>query len=117
MSALTAARLLAAGAAWRVTGMGAPGRALVSAVTGPRADERELAGILLTRAGDRSVPLIDDALAAGADPSELVTILASIGTSPARAALETAARSDRPDVAVAARAALQSLDEIRRLSD
>lgn len=118
MSALSAARLLAAGTAWRLTGLDATGRSLLSAATGPRPNDRELAGMLLTQAGDKSVPLIGDALSNGAaDPSELVTILASIGTPPARAALETAAHSTRPDVVAAAREALHTLDQIRRRSD
>lgn len=112
MGAASAARLLTVGSAWRVAGLGAAGRSLVSAVTGPEPDDRVLAGILLTRAGDRSVPLIADALAAGADPADLVDVLASIGTAAARSALLVAGRSPRPDVAVAARRALATLDEI-----
>ncbi len=110
---MSATKLLTAGSAWRVAGLGAAGRALVSAVTGPDPDDRVLAGILLTRAGDRSVPLIADALAAGANPRDLVDVLASIGTDSARAALVAATRSARPDVGPAARRALATLDQIR----
>jgi hypothetical protein len=117
MGALSAARLLAAGSVWRVTTVGAAGRALISAVSSPDPDDRALAGILLTRAGDRSVPLIGEALSAGADPSDLVNVLASIGTDAARATLENAAGSGRPDVATAAREALRSLEEQRRGSE
>jgi hypothetical protein len=100
---MSAAALLTAGSAWRVTGLAAAGRALV--------------GILLTRAGDRSVPLIRDALAAGADPADLVDILGSIGTEAAQAALGTAAGSSRADVAAAARRALHTLEQMRRKPD
>lgn len=117
MGAVSAAGLLTAGSAWRLTGLGAAGRALISAVTGPDPDDRTLAGILLTRAGDRSVPLIRDALAAGTDPADLVDILASIGTDAARAALETAAGSSRADVAAAGRRALHTLEQMRRKPD
>ena len=117
MGAVSAARLLTAGSAWRLTGLGVAGRALVAAATGPDPGDRTLAGILLTRAGDRSVPLIRDALTAGADPADLVDILASIGTDAARAALQTAASSSRPDLAAAARRALHTLDQIRRKPD
>ncbi len=117
MGALSAARLLTAGSAWRLTGLGATGRALVSAVTGSDPDDRALAGIMLTRAGDRSVPLIADAIAAGANPVDLMDVLASIGTDAARAALEAAARSTRPDVAATAQQALHTLDQLRRNPD
>jgi hypothetical protein len=49
VGAVSAAGLLTAGSAWRLTGLRAAGRALVSAVTGPDSDDRTLAGILLTR--------------------------------------------------------------------
>jgi len=114
---LSAARLLTAGSAWRLTGLAAAGRALLAAVTGPDPDDRVLAGILLTRAGGRSVPLISKALAVGTDPVDLADILASIGTDTARAALETAAGSPRRDVAAAAGNALHTLDQIRRRPD
>jgi hypothetical protein len=113
MSALTAARLLAVGSAWRLTGLDTAGRALVAAVTGSDPDGQVLAGILLTRAGDRSVPLIGDALDNAAAPGELANVLASIGTDAARTALETAAGSVHPDVAAAAGQALQTLDQLR----
>jgi len=117
MSALSGARLLTAGSAWRLTGLRATGRALVSAITGSDPDDRVLAGILLTRAGDRSVPLIADAIAAGANPADLIDVLASIGSDAARAALQATTRSTRPDVATAARQALHTLDQLRRNPD
>lgn len=113
VSAASAARWLAAGATWRLTGLNSAGRALVSAVSGPDPDGRALAGILLTRAGDRSVPLLQDALDSDADPTDLVNVLASIGSTSARAALVSAANSTRPEVATAAAAALRSLDQQR----
>jgi hypothetical protein len=111
MGALSAAKLLAAGSVWRLTGQGTAGRALITAVTSSRPDDRVLAGILLTRAGDRSVQLIRDALAAGLDPTDLVNVLASIGTDTARTALQAAARSNRAGVAAAAHEALRTLDQ------
>ncbi len=113
MSAASSIRLLAAGAAWRLTGVDSAGRALVSAVAGTDPDGRTLAGILLTRAGDRSVPLIQEALTSGNDPSELVNVLASIGSDSARAALVAATESARLKTATAATAALRVLDQQR----
>jgi|SRR5450755_1128600 len=112
MSAMSGARLLAAGSAWRLTGLGPAGRALVSAVTSDNTNDRILAAILLTRAGDRSVRVVADALAAGAAPSDLVDVLASIGTPTAREQLRTASSSSRPDLASAAQRALRTLDQL-----
>ena len=116
MSAASSAKLLAAGSAWRLTGLAAAGRTLVSAVEHGAEDERTLAGILLVQAGDRSVPLIRNAIAEGARRPELVDILASIGTQNARTALETIAHGAAPEIAGAAEQALRTLDEIRRRS-
>jgi hypothetical protein len=114
MGAASSAKLLAAGSAWRLTGLDAVGRSLVVAVAGGGEDEQTLAGILLVKAGDRSVPLITEAISAGATCPELVDVLASIGTETARAALDRATHAPSPEVAAAAEQALRTLDEIRR---
>jgi hypothetical protein len=114
MGAAASAKLLAAGSAWRLTGLDAAGRSLVSALAGGAENEQTLAGILLVRAGDRSVPLITEAISAGATSAALVDVLASIGTETARTALERATRAPPPEVAAAAEQALRTLDEIGR---
>jgi hypothetical protein len=93
MGAVASAKLLAAGSAWRLTGLDAAGRSLVAALAGGAENEQTLAGILLVRAGDRSVPLITEAISAGATSAALVDVLASIGTDTARTALEGATRA------------------------
>ena len=119
MSAVGAARLLTAGAAWRVAGLGSAGRALVAALGRDDETERTVAGIMLVRAGDRSVPLLADALLAGGSPDDLVGPLTSIGTPAARNALRTVAVSTEPTVGPPAREAaaqaLRTLAEIDRL--
>jgi len=113
MGVASSARLLAAGSAWRLTGLDAAGRTLIGAVGHGDENDQTIAGIFLVKAGDRSVPLIGDALLA--EPSRiLVDILASIGTDDARAVLEWAANGERSEIAHAARQALQTLDEIER---
>jgi hypothetical protein len=119
MSAAGAARLLAAGAAWRLTGAVPAGRALVGALADGDETERTVAGMQLTRAGDRSVPLLTEALLTGSAPGPLVVdVLASIGTDKARSTLRRVARAPAPGVAVASREsaarALRTLDEIDR---
>jgi hypothetical protein len=114
MGAASAARLLAAGYAWRLTGLETAGRGLVATAASGRETEQELAGMLLVRAGDRSVPLVTDAIFAGAGSPTLVDVLASIGTDTARAALELVSRARPTEIAAAAEDALRTLDEIRR---
>ena len=113
MSTAGAARLLAAGAAWRLTGVAPAGRALVGGLVEGDENERTVAGISLTRAGDRSVPLLAEALAAGAAPDLVVDVLASIGTDAARNVLQQEAETGSAAAEPAARA-LRTLDETDR---
>jgi len=111
MSTTGAARLLAAGAAWRLTGARPAGRSLVAGLVRGDEAERAVAGISLTKAGDRSVPLLAAALGETARPEPVVDVLASIGTPAARSALRHAAEADSPAAGAAARA-LRTLDDI-----
>ena len=114
MGAAASAGVLAAGATWRLAGIPAAGRALVAAATTGGENERTMAGMLLVRAGDRSVPLVMAAILDGATGRELPDVLASIGTDRARAALVTLVR-EAPEVRAAAAEALATLDAIRDL--
>jgi hypothetical protein len=118
VGAAASAKLIAIGAAWRLTGASAAGTALVTAVTTGDETERTLAGMLLVRAGDRSVPVVTDAILTGPAPADLVDVLVSIGTDDARAALLRVSQSPPPAVPAttsdAAAEALRTLDEIRR---
>jgi hypothetical protein len=119
MSAAGAARLLVAGAAWRHAGVGPAGRALVGALADGDETERAVAGIQLTRAGDRSVPLLAEALLAGTPPDPAVDVLASIGTDEARSALCRVATAPGVDATSreSATRALRTLDNIDRRGD
>jgi hypothetical protein len=114
MGAAASVGVLAAGATWRLAGVPAAGRALVTAATTGGENERTMAGMLLVRAGDRSVPLVTAAILDGATGRELPDVLASIGTDRARAALVTVMR-EAPEVRAAAAEALATLDAIRDL--
>ena len=117
MGAAASAKLLAVGAAWRLTGVSAAGHALVTAVQTGGETERTLAGMLLVQAGDRSVPVVTNAILAGPAPADLVDVLASIGTDDAREALHRVSQTPPPAVTPttrdAAAEALRTLDEIR----
>lgn len=116
MSAAGSARVLAVGTTWRLTGLPAAGKALVTAAAAAAETERALAGMLLVRAGDRSIPLVTEAIRTGQPPGALVDVLASIDTDEAAAALRRLSQAtDVPPAARDAAAdALRTLDRIRR---
>jgi hypothetical protein len=68
------------------------------------------------RAGDRSVPVVTEAILSGRGSPELIDVLASIGSEAARDALvrvsRAAAPAVDPTVAAAAAEALRTLDQI-----
>jgi hypothetical protein len=116
VGAASSAKVLATGSAWRLTGHAAAGRRLVRAVNRDDEDARAIAAMFLTRAGDRSVPLIREGLAAQTPSPVLLDVLAGIGTERARSQLRVVAE-DGGDLAGAAREALRALDEIDRGQD
>jgi hypothetical protein len=117
VGAAASARLLVIGTSWRLTGVTAAGQALVRAAAGDAETERTLAGMLLVQAGDRSVPVLTEAILSGVAPADLVDVLASIGSERARGALtrvsSAAPSAVAPEVAAAAAEALRTLDLIR----
>jgi hypothetical protein len=113
VSSAAAARVLAAGAAWRLTGAAAAGRALLAAVSRGGETERTAAAIMLVRAGDRSVPLVRGALLDGSASLGLVEVLGSIGTDDAKEALRRVAHAPGSRVAAPAREA--AADTLRTL--
>lgn len=112
MGAASSAKALATGWAWRLTGRAATGRWLLGAVNHGGEDEQAIAAMFLVQAGERSVPLIREGLAADAPSPTLVDILGSIGTDTARAELHRVASGGERELAEAARQALLTLDEI-----
>jgi hypothetical protein len=117
VAAVASAWLLAVGAVWLLTGATAAGRALTRAITDGGEDERTLAGMLLVRAGDRSVPVVAEAILSGRGSTALIDVLASIGSEAARDALvrvsRAAAPAVDPAVAAAAAEALRTLDQVQ----
>jgi hypothetical protein len=114
MGFTSSARVLATGAAWRVAGVAWAGRSLIDTFVHGDDDERTLAGMSLVQAGDRSVPLVLDAIASGSDPVELIDVIGSIGTADAREALVQLTESGDRSTTNAAASALHTFDEIRR---
>lgn len=69
MKAAESAKLLAAGAIWRVTGAAAAGRSLIEGLASPDETARTIAGVLLVKAGSRSVDLIQEAIGKAGEAS------------------------------------------------
>jgi hypothetical protein len=117
VAATASAWILAVGAIWLLTGAAAAGRALTRAVTDGGEDERTLAGMLLVRAGDRSVPVVTEAILSGRGSTALIDVLASIGSQAARDALVRVSRAAAPAVdpvvAAAAAEALRTLYQVQ----
>ena len=115
MGTATSAALLAVGATWRLTGVPAAGRALVTAATTGDKNGQVLAKMMLVKAGNRSVPIVTGTLLADPAATDLVEVLAGIGTDEARDALHKL--SHAAEHREAATEALRTLDEIRRQTD
>ena len=113
MAVLSTARVFAAAALWRL-GVTSAGRGIVEAAAGDDEDTSTVAGMLLTNAGDRSVPLIGEAVAAGGASLVLVDVLASIGSESALGELRKLAIEAGGDIATEADAAVRRLEQRRR---
>ncbi len=114
MNLAESAGLLAAYAAWRTTGSSPAGRRLVRVLSSPDETNRTVAGILLVRAGERSVRLLRDALARGESVPMALRLLGDIGARELTGEIGEYAKSEDPAIARAARDALQAL---KRTSD
>ena len=87
---------------------------MTAATTGNENDQ-VLAKMMLVKAGNRSVPIVTGTLLADPAATDLVEVLASIGTEEARQALVRLSRAAQHREAAAQ--ALRTLDEIRRRTD
>jgi hypothetical protein len=103
------ARLVAAYAAWRLTGARRAGRALVEALEAPDEARRTVAGMLLVKAGRPAVPLLREALRRRAGLPLALTVLGDVGDPAAAPDLQAFAGDADPRVARAAREALRTL--------
>lgn len=109
MKLAESAGVFAAYAVWRTTGSSRAGRTLVDALASSDETNRTVAGILLVRAGGRSVPLLREALARGQSVPMALRLLGDIGARELADEMREYARSEDPAIARAARDALQAL--------
>ena len=110
MDAVGAARLFVDYRRLRLTGSRAAARRLVNAVGSRDEDLRTLAGMFLVRAGRRSLPELEHAIAERHPQlPTLLLILADIGDGDAKGTLEGFAGDPDPDVARAAADGLSTI--------
>ena len=109
MLVASATRLFALGALWRGAGVESAGRTLVKALGNGDENLRTIAGMLLVKAGKRSVPLLEEALRRRENLPMTISILADIGDPSSQSALRSFTSDPDPRVAAAARDALRLL--------
>lgn len=103
MSVGSSASALATGLVYRVTGWKAAGERLVDALESDDENTQQIAGMFLVRKGDRSRPLLEQAVAQGKGGIVADVLDDLDGGDSDLAELEELARSDNPKVAEAAR--------------
>jgi hypothetical protein len=112
MDLLGTARLFASNALWRATGLEPAGRALVSALGSPHEDLRTIAGMFLVKGGKKASPLLREPLSRRENLPLILTLIGDIGDAEFEPDLHDFSNDSDPDVARAARDAL----EVIRLS-
>lgn len=110
MKLAKASGLFAVNAAWRATGLRPAGRALVRALGSTDENVRTIAGMFLVQAGEKSEPLLLEALGKRENVSLVLTILGSIGDRKLEPQISRFIQDPDPDVAKAARDALRMIE-------
>ena len=101
--------LFLAATAWRWTGAPRLGRRLIRALSSENGNLRNIAGILLVRAGRRAEPLLQEALHRRENLPMTLTLLADLGDHVVEKEIRPFSMDRDPKVAEAARQALRVL--------
>jgi hypothetical protein len=101
---------------WRLGGLRAAGRVLVRALGSEDETTRTIAGMLLVRAGKKSEPLLQEALDKRENLPVVLTVIGSLGDSKFEPELRRFSRDADPDVAKAAKEALQIIEAHQTLA-
>jgi HEAT repeat protein len=104
-----AVRVLACRTLWNSTGLRSAGRALVKALGSEDETVRTMAGMSLVQTGERSEPLLEEALSRRENLPLVLQILADIGDPDVASELERFTDDPDPETARAARSALRTL--------
>ena len=109
MGPLTFVRLYALKSLWTATGRRSAGRGLVKALGSTDEGERTVAGMLLVQGGKRAEPLVAEAIRRREHLPMVLLIAADIGASSLQPEMRRLTTDSDPDVARAARDALEIL--------
>ena len=96
-----------------MAGRHAAGKSLVEALASEDEDERVIAGMLLTKAGRRAEPLLEEALKEGRHLPMVIGVLGSIGDPAVVPELQPFVESEDAEVANAARDAIRVISVAR----
>lgn len=112
MSLVSSARILSAGLTWRRARLRSAGHTLVSALSSEDENVQTMAGMMLVQAGERSIPLLEEAIAAGRGTDLHQQVLDDIRPhQEVGESLDELSESDNPTIAEAARRARELLDD------
>ena len=107
-------KVFAAGVSWRLFGSERAGETLLDAMAGEEEQNRMLAGISLVKAGQRSLHLIEEKIAAGEASPPVIRLLPDIAGEQARDLLESIAAGESGGEADAAAESIELLDRIKK---
>lgn len=116
MQVANAVRLFALKGLWTVTRLPVFGRPLVRALGSTDPNIRNIAGILIVRAGQRSVPLLTQALASGENPEMVLRVLGDVAGPELKSSILKFIQDPDVHVADAARDAIKNIDARIRYS-
>jgi radical SAM superfamily enzyme with C-terminal helix-hairpin-helix motif len=108
-------KVLLAGTAWRTFGSNDAGQTLLDAMSGGDEQDRMLAGMSLVKAGDRSIGLVQEAIASNRASPEIIRLLADLGGPKARSILNEVATGKPGELKDAAEQSLDLLNRIEAL--
>lgn len=111
MQVLRAAGLFAANAVWRATGSQSAGRTLLNALGSPDPNIRTIAGMFLVRAGEKAVPLIEEAIHRQLNLPQVLVMAGDIGSKKLEPELQKFKDHPDPQVSRAACDGLKILAE------
>ena len=109
---LSPIKLLLTGTTWRMLGTKNAGQKLLEAMSGDDEQERMLAGMSLVKAGNRSIDLIQEAIASNRASPAIIRLLADLDGPKARNILNEIATGEPSELKESAE---QSLDLLKRI--
>lgn len=116
MQVLRAAGVFAANALWRVTKSKSAGRVLVNALAADDPNVRTIAGMLLVRGGNESVPLIQEAIRRQVNLPQILVMAGDVGAGSLEPELQRFVAHPDPAVSQAARDGLRILHSQKQTS-